>query len=484
MWTSYTNKESVHYEVNAVPGNPVVGDPVHDVDGHRDTVSVGRALFGTPAEPKVTKLLIWATGDLRGGSDWTLKLGPGARLLTDGAGAAVTTSGTGAFVNVSKDFKGTANAQLQRPVPATPLGQQAAVRTTVLGSKSYEVKHGLVGGIWVLGGAYDVRGTGPKGYDQRCHGFCRWFAQGGPAALGPGTYRFDLSGSAAGIEPSTDVLIWGVDAHLPVVAVRGPTLHVGDLALANVAGGVAVSGRATLAEMLLAAATDPDADAGDGGLGAANAAGAELTGAGIAYNPEDQTLLLELNTPMHQAGAVAGTVPGVLYAVELLVGTTRYEVRALRAAATSATPRSPYFALHRCAPECTEIAQLTGSFGFFREQVYVTVPLTTLGAAAGTSATGIRAATAIGEAATGAVADIDEVPLPALVIPDVRVEVGIAPESMPEQHVAFNAEAELQAKDFSATIPTDGLGPGAYRVWARACVDNACGPAASTPFSQ
>ena len=63
-------------------------------------------------------------------------------------------------------------------------------------------------------------------------------------------------------------------------------------------------------------------------------------------------------------------------------------------------------------------------------------------------------------------------------IPASRVELGIAPASTPEDQVAFTVEADLLAGDFSGTIPTAGLSPGSYRVWARACLGDACGPAA------
>lgn len=40
-----------------------------------------------------------------------------------------------------------------------------------------------------------------------------------------------------------------------------------------------------------------------------------------------------------------------------------------------------------------------------------------------------------------------------------------------------------KARDVSATVPTDYLSPGSYRLWTRACVDYACGAGAFAEFS-
>jgi hypothetical protein len=108
----------------------------------------------------------------------------------------------------------------------------------------------------------------------------------------------------------------------------------------------------------------------------------------------------------------------------------------------------------------------------------VSVPLSVLGATEGTELTGLRAFTAAGEAAPGALHPLDEVQLSSSAIPASRVELGIAHASTPEDQVAFTAEADLLAGDFSGTVPTDGLSPGSYRAWARACLGDACGSAA------
>ena len=104
--------------------------------------------------------------------------------------------------------------------------------------------------------------------------------------------------------------------------------------------------------------------------------------------------------------------------------------------------------------------------------------LSALGANGGTELTGLRAFTAAGEATPGALHPLDEVSLSSAAIPASRVGPGIAPTSTPEEQVAFTVEADLLAGDFSGTIPTDGLSPGSYRVWARACLGDVCGPAA------
>ncbi len=270
---------------------------------------------------------------------------------------------------------------------------------------------------------------------------------------------------------------------------RGGSLGVvGTPSVLKVPGGVGVSGLATFSGATLAEATDPDDDGtGVGPLEAADV-GAELTGTALVYRPEQEDLLLRMD--LSSLPPAAGGLPGILYGLELGSGGTSYEVRALRAAATSL--RSPVFpssdrwpqllephvALYRCDLVCTEHAPLTGSFGTTGDQVLVSVPLSALGAAEGTGLTGLRAFTAVGEATPGALHLLDEAPLSSSVIPASRVELGIAPASTSEDAVAFTVEADLLAGEFSGAIPTDGLSAGSYRVWARTCLGDACGPAA------
>ena len=261
---------------------------------------------------------------------------------------------------------------------------------------------------------------------------------------------------------------------------RGGSLGVvGVPSVVEVPGGVGMSGRATFAGAALAEAPDPEDDGTAGGpVGAANV-GAELTGAALIYRPEQEDLLLRLDLSSLPSDPAGAGLSGVVYGADLRVGETRYEVRVLRAAATSTAPRTPYAALFRCDLVCAEHAPLTGSLGTTGEQVLVSVPLSALGAAEGTELTELRAFTAAGEATPGALLQLDEIPLTSSLIPTARVELGIADASTPEGEVAFTVDADLLAGEFAGTIPTAGLSPGSHRLWARACLGDACGPAAA-----
>lgn len=178
--------------------------------------------------------------------------------------------------------------------------------------------------------------------------------------------------------------------------------------------------------------------------------------------------------PRPQAGS-----PGVLYGLKLTAGDTRFELRALRAAATSVPPAAPYAALYRCGPDCAEETVLSGALGSTGVEVTASIPLSALGASEGTALSDLRAFTALGEAAMGAMDPLDEVALPDAAIPASRLELGIAPASAPEDGLAFTVGADLSRGEFSGTVATTSLPSGSYRVLARACLGEGCGPAAS-----
>jgi hypothetical protein len=487
-WTAFTYQDSSYHEVNVVPGRPIVGEPTIDADGYTQTLGIGGFLFGAPGAPKFTKILIWASGDLKRGSEWELKATRDAHVATDGTGEVAITTGTEAFVHLSGDFEGAAKAGIQRRLPSTPVGNGGGVRTGALTSKTVEVKHALVGGFAPLGvgSPYSAQGyalqvSGPNQFEQTCQTKpCVWYPLKAPEALPAGTYRFDLTGGGAGIGTFGDAMLWGVDAHLPAGGDPGPTPTIQTASVSKLPGGVSVSGGASFPSTAITTAGDPEDD-GAGPIGAADVLGAELSGGGLTYNPDRQNLSIRWDLSTHDAGAV-GTLPGVQYASEFLVGDTRYQVRAMRAAATSSAP-SPndaqvYMALFRCAQECTEQRRLTGSFSWpVRNVVLVEVPLSAISAGEGSQLTGLRNSAAVGEASPGAVMAIDEVRLPSAVIPESRVELGIAPASVAEGDVTFDARASLSGGAFSGTVSTDGLAAGDYRMWARACLGVVCGSA-------
>jgi hypothetical protein len=230
-YTAYTYQNSARYEVNAVPGNPLVGEQNIEAFGYKSFVQIGGPLAGTPEKPEVTKLLIWSSGALSKGLPWEFKATPGAELVTDlETGLPETTTGSSAFVHLSEDFGGAANVGVQASSPrvpdVVPNGIGPGARASVLGFRTYEVKDSLVGGfvrLAPIGPAFGaqanavMRVTNPSGFQQDCSLFsCSWYhLKPQDGGLTPGPYRFELSGAGVGVGPFGDVLLWGVDAKLP-----------------------------------------------------------------------------------------------------------------------------------------------------------------------------------------------------------------------------------------------------------------------------
>jgi hypothetical protein len=152
-----------------------------------------------------------------------------------------------------------------------------------------------------------------------------------------------------------------------------------------------------------------------------------------------------------------------------------YEVRATQAEG---------FALYNCQqplPTCTQVATLAGSMGTSGNVVTVSVPLSALGAGEGVPLSGLSAYTAFGTAAAGPGLMLDDVALPPVVIPTHSVLLGIAPSGTPESQVAISTPATVTNGNFSGNLPP--VPAGSYKVWAKACLDNACGSAISTPLT-
>lgn len=262
---------------------------------------------------------------------------------------------------------------------------------------------------------------------------------------------------------------------------RGRPIGVGELSAIPDGDRITVSGRATFAGAAVASASDPPDDGTEG----AAEVGAELTGAELTYRPEQEDLFLRLrlsSVPRSPVPCATVTcvptrvgVPPVLYGLRFQLGATTYEVRALRVGGTAAPPATPYFALFRCAPTCTETARLNGGIGTTAPEMVTSVPLAALGAQEGAALTGIRAFTAVGEAAPGAAVTLDQADLADAAIPGRSVALGIAPAGSPESEVDFDTQAGLTDGSFAGTLPASP--PGDYDVWARACLGTTCGSA-------
>ena len=256
---------------------------------------------------------------------------------------------------------------------------------------------------------------------------------------------------------------------------RGPAGGVASLDAERVGGQVNVSGWARFSSTPVTSGTDPGNDATTNGA----SLGGELTGARLIQRPEDEDFLAVLEVASFPAPPLASG-PGVLYGMSFNAGGTRYEVRALRAGA-AVPPAASYVGLYRCNPGCSEIARLAGGIGTAASSVTVAIPQVHLGTAA--TLTDLRAFTAAGEAAVGAVHVFDELALPNANLATPRVEVAIAPASHTHEGASFAPASALTSGTFTATIETGSLPAGDYRVWARACAAANCGPARSTPVN-
>jgi hypothetical protein len=101
------------------------------------------------------------------------------------------------------------------------------------------------------------------------------------------------------------------------------------------------------------------------------------------------------------------------------------------------------------------------------------VPLSGLETSEGAALTGIRTFTALQETDVQTRETIDEAVLPDASIPARSVSLGVAPAGTPEETVVFNTPATLSGGGFTGTVTL----PDDYRVWARACLGDVCGPA-------
>lgn len=272
---------------------------------------------------------------------------------------------------------------------------------------------------------------------------------------------------------------------------RGPAVGIGDPEVRVVANQITVSGWATFSGTTIASAEG--SDTGD-------EVSPEITGASVAYQPEQGALLFRLglaslppSATLHtvavanvspagsQRGAQLSTgapVSEESYRIGFELAGTRYEVRARAEPATNQTGAEeqrfslmePRFTLHACAAECVEVARLSGGIGTTGTEVRVSLPLQALGTEEGAELAGIEATA---ERIGGVIRDT--LSLPDALIPISRVELGIGPASMSETDVDFTEGAELAEGRFSGALDASSLAPGAYRVWARACLGKACG---------
>ena len=249
-----------------------------------------------------------------------------------------------------------------------------------------------------------------------------------------------------------------------VVRDRGGELGVVGLQVTGGGANRTVGGRGTFAGRVLSEA--PDA-ADDGGP-----AGGELTGASITYRPEEADLLLRLpvdELPTVQPGA---PVSAFTYGVELQFRDYRFVATAQPAGDDAAAPQ---FELHNCTNTTCGSFSAQGGIGTVRDEVWISIPM-----AMGLQTEDVVSASAFAGAfqpVTGEIEAVDEVALADFSVPQLSVQLGVAPAGG-EPGVPLATQYPGTNAVFAA--PVELTLDGAQEAWARACLGEECGPVMRT----
>jgi Tol biopolymer transport system component len=252
---------------------------------------------------------------------------------------------------------------------------------------------------------------------------------------------------------------------------RGPAAGVGDAKLTIDGDEVSLEGWASFHGAVLARGADPAADS----LLPVQA-GAELLSASMMYRPALNDLLARVQVaslPVDtSAGLPAGGSGPIEYGFDFTVGSTTYQARA-----TAVESRAPVFGLFECAPACTPVGTLQGSYGTTGNEVQLSIPLDLVDG--GSSLTALRAFTA-----TAGLVTQDEIALGSAEIPASRLSVAIAPEGTANEDIDFQEfDAALTPNgDFRIPLDISALQRGSYEVWVKGCLGSQCG-ALSRPLS-
>jgi Dockerin type I domain len=277
---------------------------------------------------------------------------------------------------------------------------------------------------------------------------------------------------------------------------HGSPLGVGDFSVSAQQNNLTVTGWATFSGGPVAAADDPQGDAVTG----AAPLGADISHALLIFRPERADLFFRLDVSqlpgfrepapvcaitLNGCVGSASGAPGIFYALQLQSGGVPYEIRIIRQQDTSVPSQSAgAYALYRCdTSPCTKVADLSGGYGTATNALIASVPLSLIGADEGSALSGLRAVSAAGVSDVALSVVLDDVVLPDVVLPTRRVELGAAPAAIPESQVSFDTPATLSNGNFSGMIDIGSLAGGDYNVWARACLGDTCGPAASQLLS-
>lgn len=255
---------------------------------------------------------------------------------------------------------------------------------------------------------------------------------------------------------------------------------------------ILVSGSAAFWGTAVAVAEDPADDASPG----ADQVGAELTNATVVVRPEEESILLRARAVSMPGEGIqdcarlptfppanicieegtGGGVPAVVYGMRFTIDGRSFEGRATRAGIATSDPGGPHFSLYECDVVCTERAELSGAVGSTGPEALVSIPFATLGLQKETqvSLDNVQVFSAVGATSTGALVDHDLIPVTDVPIPFPRLLLGIGSAEIPENEISYSADADLSNGSFTRSLDISSLAPGDYRLWAKACLRDAC----------
>lgn len=232
---------------------------------------------------------------------------------------------------------------------------------------------------------------------------------------------------------------------------------------------------------------------GDNGGGEAGAAiGLDIDDLLMAYPSPGQP---NLQFAIRLAGMTGGGLPeGVMYNWDIAVdggigaGGSNWSIKTMRSSQYySSGSTAPYAAIFECADvpptgiSCSQKDRVTASYDQASATITITVPLSKIGAKAGSRITAwprngqpvwIRltasAAYTLGDPTA------DDATHDPYTVPTKTVRLGLAPAGTPENLVTYPIQGDLtDAGSFEGTLLAPG--PGSFDVWARACFGENCG---------
>jgi hypothetical protein len=176
-------------------------------------------------------------------------------------------------------------------------------------------------------------------------------------------------------------------------------------------GGLAASGKLTVADAPSFASTGLISAAGPASLAQAlTAEGADLIGASVAYRPTYGDLFARLE--LQQMPTFAAANPALVYGFRLTINGGHYEVRAAKGGSDALTGGGASFGLYRLSQGAwAKVATLHGGYGTTGAEVTVAVPLRDLGVQGGGRLSDVSAFTGLGAYDAGAAQLLDQVVL-------------------------------------------------------------------------